>query len=470
MASISSDPRGFKRILFVNGSGDRKAVRVGKIGIKAAETIRVRIEALNASIVSNTPMDGETAAWLRGIGDDLHGKLAAVSLVAPRQTARLGKFLETFIDNRKATVKPNTITSLNQARQRLIDHFGTERDLRNITPADAEAWAAVLAEKYATATAGRTIKRAKQFFKAALRDKLVSENPFIDLKASGQANKERQAFIDRESIQRVIEAAPNAEWRLIIALSRYGGLRCPSEHLALRWQDVDWSRDRFLVRSAKTEHHADAGERWVPIFPELRPYLAEAFELADEGEVYVIGGYRSVHVNMRMQLKRIIKRAGLKPWPRLFHNLRASRQTELTAEYPLHVVCEWIGNSAAVAAEHYLTVRETDFERATKGGAKSGALEAHFQAQQADAMVCVHSQKSTEGNEACGDMRAHADERKKISGSVQVPGGLGTIQRSRKVRHLEICSKGRSSLEHHHVHRLMICRRTFANSLEFDLR
>ncbi len=29
------------------------------------------------------------------------------------------------------------------------------------------------------------------------------------------------------------------QWRLIFALSRYGGLRCPSEHLALRWGHID---------------------------------------------------------------------------------------------------------------------------------------------------------------------------------------------------------------------------------------
>jgi integrase len=72
---------------------------------------------------------------------------------------------------------------------------------------------------------------------------------------------------------------------LLIALSRFGGLRCPSEHLALRWQDVDWEHKRFRVDSTKT------GERWIPIFPELRPYLEECFERAEEGAVHVITRY-----------------------------------------------------------------------------------------------------------------------------------------------------------------------------------
>ena len=171
-----------------------------------------------------------------------------------------------------------------------------------------------------------------------MRDKLVTENPFAEVKASTQVNKERQFHVDRETIFRVIDAAPNAEWRLIIALSRFGGLRCPSEHLALRWQDMDWERNRFRVDSPKT------GERWIPMFPELRSHLEEAFDLAEEGAVHIITGYRSDNVNMRMQLARIIRQAGVKVWPKLFHNLRASRETELAATYPIHVVCQCSGD------------------------------------------------------------------------------------------------------------------------------
>jgi hypothetical protein len=142
-----------------------------------------------------------------------------------------------------------------------------------------------------------------------------------------------------------------------------------------------------------------------------------------------------------MQFERIIRRAGLTPWPRVFHNLRASRQTELAAEYPLHVVCSWIGNSAAIAAKHYLTVREDDFQRAAQNPAHFFPRKAQNQAQQAAASVCVVSQELTQDEEDYEDMRTNADGRKKISGSVQVPGGLGTIRRSRKVRHFKVHKK-----------------------------
>ena len=77
-------------------------------------------------------------------------------------------------------------------------------------------------------------------------------------------------------------ACPNAKWRLLVGLARYGGLRVPSEVVALRWGDIDWDKGTFTVTSSKTEHHEGKGERMVPLFPELLPLLQEAFDMAEE--------------------------------------------------------------------------------------------------------------------------------------------------------------------------------------------
>ena len=68
---------------------------------------------------------------------------------------------------------------------------------------------------------------------------------------------------------------------------------------------------------------------------------------------------------------KIIKRAGLTRWPRLFHALRASRETELAQEYPIHVVTAWLGNTPRIAMKHYLMVTESDFQKATQNPTQS---------------------------------------------------------------------------------------------------
>ena len=120
----------------------------------------------------------------------------------------------------------------------------------------------------------------------------------------------------------------------------------------------------ILVHSPKTEHHPNGATRIVPLFPELRDLLRDAFEIAEEGAVFVLPCYRSRTRNFRTRMLRIIKRAGLKPWPKLFQNLRSTRQTELEEEFPTHVVCSWMGNSESVARKNYLQVTEDHYDRA----------------------------------------------------------------------------------------------------------
>ncbi len=105
--------------------------------------------------------------------------------------------------------------------------------------------------------------------------------------------------------------------------------------------------------------------RVVPIFPELRPYLEEAHELNGATNEFAIARYRDSNTNLRTRLLKIISRAGVKPWPKLFHNLRASCETDLAKTHPIKAVCDWIGNSITVAQRHYLQTTEEDFERAS---------------------------------------------------------------------------------------------------------
>jgi hypothetical protein len=161
----------------------------------------------------------------------------------------------------------------------------------------------------------------------------------------------------------------NPTWEIIVALCRYGGLRCPSEVLSLKWEHVDWEHSRIWVQSPKTEHHPGKDQREMPLFRELRPYLESAFEQAKPGGVYVVGvpagvAYRNAsfkggkwrNCNLCTQFARLVKRAGLEPWSSLIRSLRSSRETEL-----VHAVCAWLGNTPRIALKHYLQVYSDNY-------------------------------------------------------------------------------------------------------------
>ncbi len=107
--------------------------------------------------------------------------------------------------------------------------------------------------------------------------------------------------------------------------------------------------------------------RVVPMFPQLLPFFREAFEMAEDGAEWVITRYRKNNQHPRTQMRRIIKKAGLKPWEKIFQNLRASCETELMDKFPMHVVCEWIGHTPKVANEHYLQTTTEHFRKAAAG-------------------------------------------------------------------------------------------------------
>ncbi len=370
MASVIGDPNGRKRIQFVAGDGSRKTLRLGKASQRDAEQVCRHVEALLVATIHGQPVNRETAVWERGIGHTLHERLSRVGLVQARaalEGTKLGPFIDAYIAGR-VDAKPRTIINLKQARKFLVEHFGEGKALAAITAGDADAFRlALLGKGLADNTVRRICGRARQYFRAAIRRELVHRNPFDGIKCAVGANPDRQYFVSRVVSEKVLAACPDAQWRLIFALSRYAGMRCPSEHLALRWGDVDWANSRMTVRSPKTEHYEGKASRLVPIFPELYPHLREAFEAAEPGTEYVVTCCRDGSVNLRTQLERIIRRAGLQPWPKLFHNLRATRETELAETNPLYVVCAWIGNSTAIAAKHYLQVTDEHFDRAIAG-------------------------------------------------------------------------------------------------------
>ena len=84
-------------------------------------------------------------------------------------------------------------------------------------------------------------------------------------------------------------------------------------------------------------------------------------------------------------LKLAIKRSGVEKWPRMWHSLRATRQTELAAEFPAHVVASWQGNTVAVADAHYLMVRETDFQKATRKATQQASATTDNESKEASA-------------------------------------------------------------------------------------
>jgi integrase len=404
MASISSTS-GLRTIQFVGADKKRRSIRLGKLSLELAREFKLHVSRLIESKATGLPLHAITAGWLRLLEDKYHNRLARVGLCEPREVGLRGHMpLAKMLDNyiaRRTDLKDWSVKMLKQTRDKLIEHFGESKPIGSITAADAIDFKRKRLMTDSQAYVAKQIQLSRQFFKHAVDDELLDRSPFAKIPCGSQKNKARQRFIPREMIDRAIDKAPDIEWKLIIAFARYGGLRVPSEILALRWSHIDWTEGKIKIIASKTEHHVGREERDIPLFPELEPLLLEAKELvAGSEDGFVITKSRDATVNLRSRFLDILSAAGIEPWPKLFQNLRSTRQTELTEDFPAHVVCAWLGNSEKVADEHYLQVTPAHFGKARgiagdanllHRGAKSGAASPCFASQDATPYVLEES-------------------------------------------------------------------------------
>jgi len=352
-------------------SPSRPRISLGLCTLKEARIAQGHIEALLRNRRTGAAIPVGTAEWLNRLPAGLRSRLTRLGLIRPRNGARwtVSKFVESYIESRK-DIKSATKRRMQDAAGKLAAFFRDDA-LDSVTVQQAKNFRIHLqtVHKLAENTVRRQIGICRQFFNAGIDAGLIEKNPFRGQAVSVQPNPEKFFYITPEIAAAVLEACPDAEWRLIFGLARWGGLRTPSETLRLRWQDVDFENNQFTVRASKTEHHAGSGVRIVPMFPELRPLFQDAFDQADEGAVYCITRYRDTGTNLRTQFGRIVKRAGWTPWQKLFQNLRSTRETELFKRTGGNVkaVCSWIGNSPAVALNHYAQVTEADMKAAAAG-------------------------------------------------------------------------------------------------------
>ena len=375
MASLSTRPGG-KRFIQFTADKQRRTINLGKMTKKRAEHIKFRVQTLISDKAAGHPLDPDTAKWVRDLPDELAGKLASVGLIPKRDATTIGGLMETFLAA-NPQAKPATLVVWGNVARDLRKHFGEDQPIRSIKRVEAEAFRKSLIKRgLAATTIHKRLQFARQFFGHAVEREWISQNPFNHVKHKSGNPQERQRYISVEDTEKLIEAAPNWVWRTIIALNRYGGLRCPSEVLSLPLDNLDWEHDSIKVVSPKTEGHGQ-GTRTIPMFPRLRPYLLEAAEMAKEGQTHVIpedlylpaakGPNGWANSNLRTTLKKIVERAGMEPWPRLSHNLRASCESDLAREHPITTVCKWIGNTVSIAAKHYVQVTDEDFKRAVRG-------------------------------------------------------------------------------------------------------
>jgi integrase len=381
--------------VFVDGK--RKTIRLGVSNNRAAEKHKQVIETLLACKTAKLALAPDVAEFIGALPDDIRARYERAGLIGAKAVEPevpknlLGPFLKNYFESRALDVKKSSQVVFSHTHKRLIEYFGVDREIESITAADARAFRKWLAgtnkRDKATGKTGlsiNTVKRrtgfCKQAFAQAVTDGIIDRNPFEGLPASVTSNKDRAFYVDLETFNKVLAKAPNARWKALLALARLGAFRIPSEAEGLKWEHVLWEAKRIrVVDSSKTEQHAKRAIRIVPMVPAIERELLAWFAESTEGAERVFPDIDG-DTNLRTQLEKILKRAGVTQWPKLWQNLRASGSTDFARTLPSHVAAAICGHTEQVAKEHYWQVTDSDMTDALEkmrdtGAAKSAAVD-----------------------------------------------------------------------------------------------
>jgi integrase len=327
---------------------------------KTAERLKEVIETLlYYRYNSVTAMDKVTAAWLQQAHEDIRQKLAKVGLIDPPQHYTCRHMWDTFFKY-KTDVKDGTLRLYKDSEKKFFTAFSPDEPIESITHERIVLWKSDLLKSYSTASVACYLKQVKTVFNWAVDSKWCSASPLAKVPLGSFVNTDKDRLITMDEYRSMLSCCPNQEWRVIIAFARIGGIRCPSELLAMTWKAIDWKRNRFTVISPKTKRYEGKERRVVPLFKELRKELEAYKEDSEDNIIHVSKGA------LYSAFKRIAAQAGMEEIDRPFDNMRMSRSNEVLKIWGSEKESLWIGHSKAVMQKHYLKLTDNDYEEASE--------------------------------------------------------------------------------------------------------
>ena len=366
MATLTTDRRSGKIVGYnVQWCEDkqRRTIHLGgsKFNRKTAERLKDVVERLlHYRRNPDTVPDKQTMHWLQHAPAEIRAKLARAGLIVVEEAKTCQMLWDAFLKH-KTDIKPKTLQGYRLCQTIFFESFSLAESIENITSDRLVEWRTSLLARYEASSVSTYLTKVRAVFKWAVNQEWLTKDPTKSIRIGRVVNRSKRRIITMEEYGKLLEACPNQEWRVIIALARIGGLRCPSELQQLRWADVNWTGNRFTVKSPKTERHENHREREVPLFPELRVEL----EKHRSDSEFVIMGLRGTCWHLGEPFRKIADKAGLGVIECPFINMRRSRSNEVVRRWGKALESLWIGHSEQVMEDNYLDSMDEDFLKAT---------------------------------------------------------------------------------------------------------
>ena len=215
-----------------------------------------------------------TARQVRDVIASLHKEITGDDL--PSHSFR--EFSESWLTRKAPEVAPGTLAFYKGAVTKFTTFLGAKADteLVEITSDDVVGFRNHEAKTLAPKTVNHDLKCLRMLFRAARRDKAITDDPceFVSVTKKGVSVRRRPFTIPE--LQAVVSVADD-EWRSMIVFGLYTGQRL-GDLAALTWANVDLQRGEIRLVTRKTGKTLN-----LPIAAPLRKHL-ESLPVGDNPE------------------------------------------------------------------------------------------------------------------------------------------------------------------------------------------
>jgi integrase len=288
-------------------------------------------------------LNGEVIKRSLNIEDSKANRKLATTQIIPQMLlkAHSGEFFENKIvptikemidislKMNRASRKANTHNSYNYVlNKHVIPVFGN-RKIDSIKASELTLWQNDLLKTLSNKAVINVRIVFNGIFQDALRDEIISKNPFSIIKAPQNIAKNENIPFSKEEVFRILDASPE-KIKLFFAIGFFTGMRT-GEITALKWSDIDLENKVIQVRRTRnkgveTTPKTKSSIRDVDILDVLLPYLENHLQFKTDNE-YVFLARDNVPFNSSNKISSIYWARVLKELNIPYRNLYQMRHT-----------------------------------------------------------------------------------------------------------------------------------------------
>lgn len=292
-------------------NGEAKQVRrsTGKTKRKEAERVAIELEKASRDLAGLSDEKGKRIhAIINQAGEDaLRERLTVTKARAylsailkessgeELSTYTLRGWIDEWLKRKHSQVSTATLRRYEGSCRAFLKWLGkrAKKPLESVTTQHIREFRDSIREGRTARTCNHYVKDISSIFGAAISEGLIQSNPVSPLKALPLTDSSERLPFSNGEVQRLVTKAPSEDWRGVILIGAYTGLRL-GDCAGLAWGNVDLNAGTLTIVPKKTKRKGI--EVRIPLAAPLRDFL-ESHPIADDPKAPVFPSLAEVPIS-----------------------------------------------------------------------------------------------------------------------------------------------------------------------------